>query len=56
MKKNKFTYLNAPLFYPDLAKVAQVRKLIQTKTIFNYMGPTLNPLGAKYQILGTINK
>ena len=56
IKKNKFTYLNAPLFYPDLAKVAQVRKLIQTKTIFNYMGPTLNPLGAKYQILGTINK
>lgn len=55
IKKNKFTYLNAPLFYPDLAKVAQVRKLIQTKTIFNYMGPTLNPLGAKYQILGTIN-
>ncbi len=56
MKYKKFTYLNAPLFYPNLAKVAQVRKLIQTKTIFNYMGPTLNPLGAKYQILGTINK
>ena len=56
IKKNKFTYLNAPIFYPDLAKVAQVRKLINTKTIFNYMGPTLNPLGAKYQILGTVNK
>ena len=55
IKDNNFTYLNAPLFYPELAKVAQVRKLIQTRTIFNYMGPTLNPLGAKYQILGTIN-
>ncbi len=56
IRKNNFAYLNAPLFYPDLGKIAQVRKLIQTKTIFNYMGPTLNPLGAKYQILGTINK
>ena len=55
IKNNNFSYLNAPLFYPELAKVAQVRKLIQTKTIFNYMGPTLNPLGAKYQILGTVN-
>ncbi len=55
IKNKKFAYLNAPLFYPELAKVSEVRKLIQTKTIFNYMGPTLNPLGAKYQILGTIN-
>jgi anthranilate phosphoribosyltransferase len=55
-KKNNFIYLNAPHFYPELRKVANVRKLFQTKTIFNYMGPTLNPLKAKYQLLGTFNK
>ena len=55
-KKNNFVYLNAPLFYPDLKKVANVRKMFQTKTIFNYMGPTLNPLKAKYQLLGTFNR
>ena len=54
--KNNFIYLNAPLFYPDLKKVANVRKMFQSKTIFNYMGPTLNPLKAKYQLLGTFNK
>jgi len=46
IKKNKFTYLNAPLFYPNLGQVAEVRKLIGKKTIFNYMGPTLNPMSA----------
>ena len=56
IKKNRFAYLNAPLFYPELGKVAQIRKMLGFKTIFNYMGPTLNPLRAKYQILGTTNK
>ena len=53
---DKFVYLNAPFFYPNLSRVGEVRKKIGIKTIFNYMGPTLNPLGAKFQILGTIDK
>ena len=56
IKKKNFVYLNAPLFYPNLGKVAQIRKQLGFKTIFNYMGPTLNPLGAKYQLLGTVDK
>ena len=43
-------------FYPNLSRVGEVRKKVGIKTIFNYMGPTLNPLGAKFQILGTIDK
>ena len=56
IKMKNFVYLNAPLFYPNLGKVAQIRKQLGFKTIFNYMGPTLNPLGAKYQLLGTVDK
>ena len=56
ISNDKFVYLNAPFFYPNLSRVGEVRKKIGIKTIFNYMGPTLNPLGAKFQILGTINK
>ena len=56
ISSDKFVYLNAPFFYPNLSRVGEVRKKIGIKTIFNYMGPTLNPLGAKFQILGTINK
>ena len=55
IKEKNFVYLNAPIFYPNLGKVAQIRKLLGFKTIFNYMGPTLNPLGAKYQLLGTVD-
>ncbi len=56
ISNDKFVYLNAPFFYPNLSRVGEVRKKIGMKTIFNYMGPTLNPLGAKFQILGTIDK
>ena len=56
ISNDKFVYLNAPFFYPNLSRVGEVRKKISIKTIFNYMGPTLNPLGAKFQILGTIDK
>ena len=56
ISNDKFVYLNAPFFYPNLSRVGEVRKKIGIKTIFNYMGPTLNPLGAKFQILGTIDK
>ncbi len=56
ISNDKFVYLNAPFFFPNLSRVGEVRKKIGIKTIFNYMGPTLNPLGAKFQILGTIDK
>ncbi len=56
ISNDKFVYLNAPFFYPNLSRVGEVRKKLGIKTIFNYMGPTLNPLGAKFQILGTIDK
>ena len=56
ISNDKFVYLNAPFFYPNLSRVGEVRKKIGIKTIFNYMGPTLNPLGAKFQFLGTIDK
>ena len=56
LKKNNFTYLNAPNFYPILKNVAETRKLLGFKTFFNMIGPTLNPLQTKYQIVGTFDK
>ena len=35
LKKNNFTYLNAPNFYPILKNVAETRKLLGFKTFFN---------------------
>jgi anthranilate phosphoribosyltransferase len=56
LDKNNFAYLNAPNFYPILKNVAETRKLLGFKTFFNMIGPTLNPLQTKYQIIGTFNE
>ena len=45
-------FLFAPLYHPALKKVAPVRKALGIRTIFNLLGPLLNPAGANTQILG----
>jgi len=46
-------FLYAPLYHPALAKVAQIRKELGVRTIFNILGPLCNPAFANYQLLGT---
>ena len=42
----------APLMHPSMKHVASVRKKIGIRTIFNILGPLVNPAGACYQLLG----
>jgi anthranilate phosphoribosyltransferase len=42
----------APLAHPSMKHVADVRKQLGTRTIFNILGPLANPAGACYQLLG----
>jgi anthranilate phosphoribosyltransferase len=49
-------FLYAPAFYPLLKKVAQIRKSIPHRTIFNLLGPMLNPARAKKQVIGVFDK
>lgn len=46
------TFLFAPNFHPAMRFVAEARKQIAAKTIFNFLGPLSNPAGAKYQLIG----
>jgi anthranilate phosphoribosyltransferase len=46
-------FLHAPLFHPALKKVANVRKKLGFRTVFNGMGPLVNPAQPKYQLTGT---
>ncbi len=45
----------APLMHPSMKHVAQVRRDLGVRTIFNLLGPLCNPAGAGYQVLGVGN-
>ncbi len=47
--------LHAPLFHPTLKKVAGIRKNLGVRTLFNVMGPLVNPAQPAYQLTGTFS-
>lgn len=45
-------YLHAPLFSPAMKSVASVRRAMGVRTLFNLLGPLVNPCRPKHQLLG----
>ncbi|MCL1938976.1 MAG: anthranilate phosphoribosyltransferase [Candidatus Azobacteroides sp.] len=52
LDETHFAYLHAPLFNPALKIVAPVRKSLAVRTFFNILGPIVNPVLPKRQVLG----
>jgi len=52
LDKTSFAFLFAPHFHPSFAGVAPLRKELGIRSIFNLMGPLLNPARPTHQILG----
>ncbi|HMO17659.1 MAG TPA: anthranilate phosphoribosyltransferase [Oligoflexia bacterium] len=52
LDKTNFTFLHAPLFHRAMKEIAPVRKELGVKTIFNCLGPLLNPALVRYQLAG----
>lgn len=48
----RMAYLHAPLFHPALGAVAPLRRALGVKTVFNLLGPLVNPSRPAYQLLG----
>ncbi len=48
-------FLHAPLFHPALKNVSGVRKQLGIKTIFNSLGPLVNPARTQKQFVGVYN-
>jgi len=42
----------APRYHPAMRNVAQVRRELGTLTVFNFLGPLVNPAGARRQVVG----
>lgn len=55
LEKANYCFLHAPLFHPALKEVAAVRKGIGIRTFFNLLGPLVNPVQPKYQMIGVYN-
>jgi anthranilate phosphoribosyltransferase len=45
-------FFHAPLFHPAMKGVGSVRKAMKVKTLFNMMGPIINPSFPKNQLVG----
>jgi anthranilate phosphoribosyltransferase len=45
-------FLHAPLFHPALKEVAPIRQQMGMKTIFNLLGPLVNPAQPTHNLLG----
>lgn len=52
LDRTGFAFCFAPQFHRGMAHVAQLRKKLGVRTLFNLLGPLANPAGAPYQLLG----
>ena len=51
----KVCFLHAPLFHPAMKNVAPVRRELGVKTFFNMLGPMVNPVSPKKQLVGVFS-
>lgn len=60
LREKKICFLFAPFFHGSLKILAEIRKEIaqefNSPTIFNYLGPLLNPANTMIQLIGTSKK
>jgi len=53
LDERNICFLHAPLFHPVMKKIAPIRRNLGVRTIFNNLGPLINPAQPKYQLTGT---
>jgi len=51
-KKHNFAFLFAQHYHPVLKPVGKIRKKLKIPTLFNLIGPLLNPANPDFQIIG----
>jgi anthranilate phosphoribosyltransferase len=55
LSNKNLCFLHAPLFHPTMKKVGQLRQKLGIRTIFNSLGPLVNPVQPAYQQTGTFS-
>ncbi|KAK7204866.1 glycosyl transferase family, a/b domain-containing protein [Myxozyma melibiosi] len=52
LRDSPFCFLFAPVYHPIMGKIAPIRKALGVPTIFNCLGPLLNPAPISSRIIG----
>jgi len=52
LARTHFAFLFAPKFHPVLGRMVPIRKALGVPTVFNMLGPLLNPARPEFQVLG----
>jgi anthranilate phosphoribosyltransferase len=55
LQEANFTFLHAPLFHPALKAVGQIRRNLGFRSLFNMLGPMVNPAQPSHQLVGVYN-
>ncbi|ONI46710.1 anthranilate phosphoribosyltransferase [Candidatus Epulonipiscium fishelsonii] len=56
LEDTHITFMYAPIYHQSMKNVAKARSLMQIRTVFNILGPLLNPALAKYQVIGVYDR
>jgi len=56
LREKNLCFLFAPFFHEALKNVAKIRQELKVPTIFNFLGPLLNPANTSLQLIGTSRK
>lgn len=49
-------FMMAPIYHPAMKVVRPVRKKLKVKTVFNILGPMLNPARVSYAVVGVYSE
>ncbi len=52
LRKTGFTFLFAPIFHPAFKAVQHIRRELGVRTIFNVLGPLINPAPVSFKLMG----
>ncbi len=56
LREANIAYLFAPYYHPSLKKIGSIRRGLKLPTVFNMLGPLLNPAKAEHLLIGVASE